>query len=219
MKQFLAGVAATLVVIVLAGVALVVSLGGGASPATAPSPPVTGARVPPPDDLAADETWLGAVDLSSREIVSSDGDLVDVEATGSGIRFGPDGLRADTLVLDATLPFDTVSAQLGDDVRLYAVSGGLAGVERPATILGRDVLVRATGRVSAEGGRLLVEPETVDVGGPAFVSAAMSALARALVTLRLEVPGVPEGMTLRRVAVSGAGFDVRLDGQDVRITR
>ncbi|NHA67408.1 LmeA family phospholipid-binding protein [Phycicoccus flavus] len=220
MRQFLLGVVSTLVVLVLAGAALLASLGGGAGPAPAlPSPAPSGVRVPPPDDLTADQTWLGAVDLRSREVVSADGDLVDVEATGTGVRFGPEALEAATLAIRATVPFDTASEQVGDGTRLYAVSGGLVGLRRPARVLGRDLVVQATGTVRAEDGRLVLEPETVDVGGPGFVGAAASALARDLVRLRLEVPGVPEGMVLREVSVSGAGFDVRLDGTDVTVQR
>ncbi len=152
-------------------------------------------------------------------MVSADGNLVDVEATGTGVRFGPAGLRARTLAIHATIPFDTVSAQVGQGTRLYAVSGGRAGFERPATLLGRDLLVRGTGRVSARDGRLLIEPETVDVGAPGPVEAALSAAARSLVRVTAEVPGVPQGMVLRSVSVSGAGFDVRLDGTDVVIGR
>ena len=222
MKHFLLGVVTTLVV--LAGVAgvVLVSLGSGAEPA-APQPTgstaAPGVRVDPPEDLADDETWLGSVDLRSEDVLAAEGDLVDVRATGAGVRFGPDGLRAARLGIDATIPFDTVAEQVGPDTRVYAVSGGRAGVERKATILGRDVTVRATGTVRADGGQLLIEPETVDLGGPSFVDAAASALARTLVTIRQPVPGVPQGMTLTDVSVSGAGVAASLTGSDVVIGR
>ncbi|MBM6405696.1 LmeA family phospholipid-binding protein [Phycicoccus sp. CSK15P-2] len=220
MRQFLAGVVATLVVLALGAGALVLAVGDGAEPGEPPpSPAPSGVRVPPPDDLGDDETWLGAVDLDSREVVSAEGDLVDVQATGTGVRFGPDGLRARTLAIDATIPFDTVAEQVEGDIRLYAVSGGRAGVERPARVLGRDVLVRATGRVSADRGQLLVVPETVDVGAPDVLESVAGAALRRLVTFRTDVPGVPEGMVLREVSVSGAGFAVRLDGTDVAVGR
>jgi hypothetical protein len=79
--------------------------------------------------------------------------------------------------------------------------------------------VRATGTVQADGGLLLIEPETVDLGGPEFVNTAVSALARALVTIRQPVPGVPEGMALTDVSVSGAGVAASLTGSDVVIGR
>jgi hypothetical protein len=218
-KQFLLGVATTLLVLVVAAGALVVSLGSGATATTPPPPSPSATAPPPPADLGRDETWLGTVDLRSEDVVSAEGDLANVHATGSGIRFGNDGLHADRLDLDATVPFDTVAEQVGPGTRVYAVSGGRAGVERQVTVLGRDLTVRATGRVTADGGKLVIEPETVDLGGPAFVDSAVSALARSLVTIREDVPGVPAGMTLTDIAVSGAGMVVSLTGTDVTVGR
>ncbi len=218
MKQFLLGVLATLVVLAASTGVLLVSLGSGATPAPEATGSATaGAPADPPADLADDETWLGSVDLRSEDVVAAEGDLVDVRATGSGVRFGSDGLRADRLDIDATIPFATVAEQVGPDTRVYAVSGGRAGVERTVTILGRDVTVRATGTVSADGGQLFIEPETIDLGGPSFVDSAASALARTLVTIRQPVPGVPDGMTLTDVSVSGAGVAATLTGSDVSI--
>jgi hypothetical protein len=219
-KQFLLGVLTTLVVLAVAAGALLFSLGPGATsaaPSVSPSASAPASR--PPADLAEDETWLGAVDLRSEDVVSADGDLADVHATGRGVRFGGTGagLRADRLHLEATIPFATVAERVGPDTRVYAVSGGRAGVERKVTILGRDLTVRATGRVRADGGQLLIEPETIDLGGPSFVDSAASALARTLVTIRQDVPGVPSGMTLTGVKVTGAGVGVTLTGTGVTV--
>lgn len=225
MKNFLLGVGATLAAIVLALVVLVLSLGSGAAGATpsvaAPAPSPTGsvAVAQRPTDLTADETWLGAVELRSQDVVSAKGDLVDVVATGSGVRFSDAGLRAERLGIDATIPFDTVAAQVGQDVTVYDAGNGKTGVERKVTILGRDLTLRATGTVTADGGQLLIEPETVDLGGPSFLDAAASSLARSLATIRQDVPGVPAGMTLDAVAVTPQGFDARLSGTDVTIGR
>ena len=222
MKHFLLGVGTTLAVLVLAllGLFLLVGSGGGDAVAV-PSPTASGISPTPeqPDDLAADETWLGSVELRSEDVVSADGDLADVVATGSRVRFSPDGLRADRLDIDATVPYETVAAQVGADARIYDAGGGLAGIERQVSVLGRDVTVSATGTVVADGGQLLIEPETVDLGGPSFLDAAASALARSLVTIREDVPGVPEGMALTAVEVTDAGFDASLSGTDVTITR
>jgi hypothetical protein len=73
--------------------------------------------------------------------------------------------------------------------------------------------------VSADGGQLLIEPETVDLGGPGFVNAAASTLARSLVTIRQDVAGVPEGMTLTAGEVTAEGVDAQLNGTDVVIGR
>lgn len=220
MKRFLLGVLTTLVVLALGAGALLLSLGSGVDPTTAASASPRPSTAPSrPADLAADETWLGTVALDSKDVLAQEGSLADVRASGTGVRFGPAGLRAQRLDLTATLPFDVVAAQVGEGVRLFPAAGGLAGVERTATVLGRDVTVRATGRVVADGGGLLIEPETVELGGPSFVDAAASAVARGLVTLRQDVPAVPEGMVLREVRVTPAGFAVRLDGADVVLGR
>ena len=151
--------------------------------------------------------------------MSADATLTDVVATGSGVRFSESGLRAERLDLDATLPFATVATQIGDGARLYDAGDGLAGIERAVTILGRDLTVRAEGTVVADGGQLLIEPRTVDLGGPDFLDSALSSLARSLVTIRQPVPGVPDGLALTDVAVTPAGFDASLSGTDVTIGR
>jgi LmeA-like phospholipid-binding len=222
-KNFLLGVGATLAVLALALVVLVLSLGSGASSATGPtaSPRPTGTATvaEQPADLKADETWLGAVDLRSQDVVSAKGDLVDVVATGSGVRFSQQGLRAQRLDIDATIPFDTVAKQVGQDVTVYDAGNGKTGVERQVTILGRDITLKATGTVTADGGQLLIEPETVDLGGPSFLDSAASTLARSLATIRQDVPGVPAGMSLDAVTVTPQGFDARLSGTDVTVGR
>jgi hypothetical protein len=92
-----------------------------------------------------------------------------------------------------------------------------AGVERQATILDRDVTLQAEGTVSADSGQLLIGPETVDLGGPSFLDSAASTLARSLATIRQDVAGVPEGMSLTAVQVTPEGFDAQLNGTDVVI--
>ncbi len=226
MKNFLLGVGATLAVLALGLVVLVLSLGSGASGAaggpaspapTSPVPTSSATVAQQPSDLAEDETWLGAVELRSQDVVSAKGDLVDVVATGSGVRFSPAGLEAQLLDIDATIPFATVAEQVGQDVTVYDAGNGKTGVERQVTILGRDITLQATGTVSADGGQLLIEPETVDLGGPAFLDSAASALARSLATIRQDVAGVPEGMSLLAVQVTPEGFDAQLTGTDVVI--
>ena len=104
-----------------------------------PSPTASGPAPQQPDDLEPDETWLGSVELRSQDVVSAEAELADVVASGSGVRFSPEGLRADRLDIDATIPFETVAEQVGEDVRIYPAGGGLAGIERQVTLLGRDV--------------------------------------------------------------------------------
>ena len=219
MKHFLLGVGTTLAVLVVGVFVLLLVLGdGGGAPGAVPSPTASGPAPPPPDDLAPEETWLSTVELRSADVVSADGDLADVVASGTGVRFSPTGLRAQRLDLDATVPFDTVAAEVGQDVRIFPAEGGRAGIERTVPVLGREVTIRATGTVEADAGQLLIEPETVDLGGPEFLDRTASALARRLVTIRQDVAGVPEGMSLTDVEVTDAGFAVTLTGTDVVVS-
>jgi LmeA-like phospholipid-binding len=222
-KNFLLGVGATLAVLALGLVVLVLTLGSDVSGApgalASPAPTASAVVAQQPGDLAEDETWLGAVELRSQDVVSAKGDLVDVVATGSGVRFSEDGLTAEQLDIEATIPFATVAEQVGQDVMVYDAGNGKTGVERQVSILGRDLTLRATGTVSADGGQLLIEPESVDLGGPAFLDSAASALARTLATIRQDVAGVPEGMSLTAVQVTPDGFDAQLNGTDVVIGR
>ncbi len=139
MKNFLLGVGATLAVIALVLVVLVFSLGSGASSATgstaSPRPTGSATVAQQPADLKEDETWLGAVDLRSQDVVSAKGSLVDVVAKGSGVRFSNKGLQAQTLDIEATIPFTTVAEQVGQGVTVYDAGNGKTGVERQVTIL------------------------------------------------------------------------------------
>ena len=97
--------------------------GASATPTPTASPGSSG----PPADLADDETWLGSVDLRSADVVSADGDLTDVVASGTGVRFSAEGLRAERLDIDATIPFATVAEQVGEDVTVYDAGNGKTG--------------------------------------------------------------------------------------------
>ncbi len=218
LRDGLVGAGLLLVVLVLiAGVAfVVVSRPSGSDAEVAPSPtgPVPSGEAP--IDLGPDETWLGDIDLRTSELVAPDAALLDVVATGQGIRSGPDGILAASLDVEATLPFAAVAEQLGEGASL-AADGDRAELRRSVTVLGRTVDVRATGTVRAENGLIVVEPQQIDVGGPDFLADAAGAAVRELVTIREPVEGVPEGLVLREVTVQDDGFRARLDGTDVRL--
>ena len=212
MRSFLAGVLTTLAALAVAAFVVVASLPvADPAPATpAPSTAPSGA----PDSVAQGETWLRDVDLTSSDVLTSDGPLTQVRATGAGVRLTADGLRAERLDLGAVLPFATAARQIGD-VELYAAGNGRAGVRRTASVLGRDLAVRATGTVRAVDGQLVIEPETVDLGGPGLVDTALSAAARRFVTIRHTVTGLPAGMRLTGVSVVGDSFQATLAGTGV----
>lgn len=220
MKQFALGATTMLAALVVAVLAVVWSVGSPGTGAPVPSPAATSSTpASAPTDLADGETWLGDVRLASADVVTGDGGLRDVTAVGRDVTLTADGLRAGRLDLDATLPFDTAAAQIGGGVSLYAAGSGRAGLRREVSVLGREVEVRASGTVRAVDGRLVIEPETIDLDGPDWLDSAASSIVRRLVTIRHAVEGVPDGMALTSVSVRPDGFRAHLRGEGVAITR
>lgn len=213
-KSFGLGVVAGMLgLLVVAGILLMmISSPAGQAlplPSTPPSPG-------PTTSVEPGETWLDDVDVSSSTVLTADGPLRDIAATGSGVTLSSDGLLADELTIVATLPFETTAQQVGDDIKLYA-AGESAGLRRTVEMLGREVDIDATGRVSAENGQLVIEPETVSLGSAGWIDSLASTTIRSLVTVHHTVAGLPAGMRLDSVAVQPDGFRVELSGTSVEI--
>lgn len=218
-KQFVLGAVTMLVALLVAALALVWSVGSPGSGADVAAPtaaPTT--RPTAPADLGKGETWLGDVRLTSSQVVTGDGGLTDVTAIGSGVTLTGDGLRASRLDIDASLPFATAASQIGGGVTLFAAEDGLAGLRRQVSVLGQDVEVRATGAVRAQGGQLVIEPQTIDLDGPDWLDSAASSIVRRLVTIRHTIEGVPQGMALTSVSVQANGFRAHLRGAEVTVS-
>lgn len=217
MRRFLLGLLTGLLAAVLllgAGVAaLALSVPQDEPPPSAPPVAIPGA----PSRIARGQTWLSTVALDSAAVLTADGPLTDVRATGREVSLTEAGLTAGSLTIDAVLPFASAGAQVGDGVVLYAAGSGRAGLRRTVTLLGRDVPVVATGTVRAEDGLLVIEPETVDLGGPSLLNTAASAAVRQLVTVRQRVEGLPQGMRLTSVEVVNGGFRVHLEGRRIAL--
>lgn len=217
MKAFLLGVVTGAVGLVLAGALLLLTLPGegSGSPMPSPSPAPSSSA---PTTVAAGETWLGALDLSSPDVVTGEGRFTDVTATGHDVTLTPEGLRAGRLEISATLPFADAAAQVDPRMRLSPAPDGRVAMVTTVEVLGRALEVHAVSRVGAENGQLVIEPETVDLGGPDWIDAAASALVRSLVTIRHTVQGVPDGMALTAVQVVPDGFAATLTGTSITLT-
>lgn len=226
-KDLLTGAVAMLLVLV-AGTALLwwtVTEPAGESgapaesgPSADPSPGVEGPpRGGPPADLGEDEVWLSDLELDAGAVVAAGSLLRDVRAVGQDVVTGPAGLVAARVRVDATVPFAVVADELGGGSVVRAADDGQAMVERTVEVLGRELRVVATGTVEVEGGRLVVEPRNIDLGGPDFLGDAIAAVVRELVTIEHDIEGLPEGLRLQDVTVRGDGFRARLDGDDVRL--
>lgn len=190
---------------------------GAASPGgpTTPGPDAT----EPPDDLVQGDVWLTGISLDARTLATRDGALHDVVVTGQDIRTGGSGLVARVLDIEATVPFELVAGQIGGDVTVGPVPGhpDRAAVQRTFEAFGRAVDVEATGTVLVRDGLLVIEPRTIDLGGPRFLSELLGTLAREAVTIEHAIEGLPPGLVLLDVAVQGDGFRATLAGTDVRI--
>jgi hypothetical protein len=212
--------------VLLLGVAVVIlwfmasGPAGGGEADPVPSPTVGAGVRPdaePPAGLREEEVWLGNLELDAGTVVAAGSVLRDVRAVGQDVVTGPDGLAAGRLAVDATVPFEVVAGELGQGTVVGAADGGQATVVRTVEALGRQLRVVATGTVEVEGGKLVVEPRSIDFGGPDFLSGATAAVVRALVTVEHDVEGLPDGLVLQDVAVQGDGFRVHLRGDDVTL--
>lgn len=218
------GAVAMLLVLAL-GVALlwwvVTDPAAGGGPAGPHSGPAAGGVPPaghgPPADLAEDEVWLSDLELDAGAVLAAGSLLRDVRAVGRDVVTGPRGLVVAQVGVDATVPFDVVAAELGGGSVVRPAEDGQATVERTVQVLGRELRVVATGTVEAVGGRLLVEPRHIDLGGPDFLGGAIAAVVRELVTIEHDIEGLPDGLTLQDVTVRRDGFRARLTGEDVRL--
>lgn len=218
-KGVVAGVLGTLLLLVVALAVLwwVVTVPVDERDRDPGSPPAAQRRpsVPAPERIGRDEVWLADLRLTASRLVTADSRLRDVRAVGRGVRSSPQGLVADRVDVEATVPFDVVAQELGEGSTVRAADDGQAEVVRTLELLGRELRVVARGTVEVEGGRLVVEPRSIDLGGPDFVSEGLAAAVRQLVTIEHEVEGLPDGLVLEDVVVRGDGFRAGLSGQGV----
>ena len=223
MKDWLIGAAGMVLVLWVMAAILwwtVSDPAGGGEAGPVPPPPAGADRPPaaqPPADLRDDEVWLADLALDAGTVVAAGSILRDVRSVGQDVVAGPDGLVAAQLAVDATVPFEVVANKLGNGTVVRSAGGGQVMVVRTVNALGRDLPVTATGTVEVEAGRLIVEPRSIDLGGPDFLSDATAAVVRGLVTIEHDVEGLPEGLVLQDVAVQDEGFRVNLRGEDIKL--
>lgn len=184
-------------------------------------PPTVGAERPPgtesPADLREEEVWFADLALEAGTVVTAGSMLRDVRAVGKDVVTSPEGLVAARVTVDATVPFEVVADELGDGTVVRAADGDQAMVVRTVEVLGRELRVVATGTVEVEAGRLVVEPRSIDFGGPDFLSDAVADIVRGLVTIEHGIEGLPHGLVLQNVAVQDDGFRANLRGHRVKL--
>ncbi|WP_205305130.1 LmeA family phospholipid-binding protein [Nocardioides sp. 616] len=184
------------------------------------SRPEDAARAPgaePPSDLGTDEAWFEELRLDAATLVTEGSLLHDVEAVGQDVVTSPETVVAGRVSVEATVPFAVVADEVGGGTSVGAAADGQATVVRTVEVLGRDLRVTATGTVEAQGGRLVLEPSSIDIGGPDFFSDATATLVRQLVTIEHDIEGLPDGLVLQDVVVQDDGFRAYLRGERVRL--
>lgn len=191
--------------------------GAGAEPAPPSTAPEALANAEPPADLGEDALWLGALELTAGKAVVAGSILRDVRATGQDVVTGPGGMTAAQLAVDVTVPFDVVAGELGDGTEVRAADNGQVVVLRTVPAFGRNLPVVATGTVEAQEGKLVVEPRSIDLGGPAFLADTIAGVVRGLVTIEHEIEGLPEGLVLQDVRVQDDGFRAAFRGEHVNL--
>ncbi|HHW82215.1 MAG TPA: LmeA family phospholipid-binding protein [Actinomycetales bacterium] len=187
-----------------------------------PAPPTDAfgrPRVPtPPPALAQDEVWLGNVSVDAAALVAAGTPLNDVVASGVDITSGPDGIVAAYLEVTATVPYSVVEAELPAGTTVGPAGGGEVRIRSAVEVLGRELAVAANGAVHVVGGKIVVDPTAIDLGGPDWLSELLADITREIVTFEHEIEGLPEGLVLQKVVVQDDGFRATLVGADVTIT-
>lgn len=181
-------------------------------PAAEPAEPTATAA---PAPVGEEQLSFDRLDGSGGTLVSADAQLEDVRLTARDVSIHGSGLTMGEVTVDGVVPFDVVAAQIGPGVHVEAAGDGRARITRSAEVLGQQVPLSATGRVQAVGGNVVVEPTTVEVGGPQWLEELLGRTARSLVTISHPVEGLPEGLRLDDVDVGDTGFQVHLSGRDV----
>lgn len=213
------GAVVMLVLVVAAlGVAwwqLTAEQGGSADVSVDAGPPPPEPAAEPPSDLGEDEIWIADVDLDAGTLVLPESTLTDVVATGHGVRSAPDRILVDHLDVLATVPFTQIEGELGGDTQVRPAGGGQASIQRTVGAMGRQLTVVATGTVEVVDGLLVVNPTSIDLGGPDLLSRATATLVRETVTIQHAIEGLPEGLVLQDVEVHEDGFRADLRGEDI----
>lgn len=188
-----------------------------APPPTAATPAAPSGDLTPPGGIGAGEVWAAGSRLESARVDTEAGEIADVVITAEGVHAGQEGAQAGSVEATARVPFTTVERQVGNGIRLAHDGSGSVRATAPFTVLGRTLHVSGTGEVRPDGEYLLVVPGSLDTPGPDVIGDAIGAAARAAITVREPISGLPEGMLLTGIRVLDDGFHVQLQGDQVAL--
>ena len=195
----------------VAALAAVVGL-GAAAPGASPDPPTT-----PRASVSSDGTRLTFERLegSGGVLTSPQGRVEDLELSARDVVVAGSTMTMGTATVDGVVPFTLVADEIGPGTTVTAIGQGQARVTRTVEVLGRRLGISATGRVDVEDGAVVVDPVSVETGGPQWLEGFIARTAGRFVALRHDVEGLPEGLELQRASVADDGIRVQLTGEDV----
>ena len=194
----------------VAGLAAVVGLGpvAGASADQPATPPVSAA----PDGT---RLTFERLEGTGGVLTSPQGRVEDLELSARDVVVAGSTMTMGTATVDGVVPFTLVADEIGPGTTVTAIGQGQARVTRTVEVLGRRLGISATGRVDVEDGAVVVDPVSVETGGPQWLEGFIARTAGRFVALRHDVESLPEGLELQRAAVADDGIRVHLTGQDV----
>ncbi len=159
------------------------------------------------------------VKLEAPVVTAQGSRLRSVLATGHDVGLPTNGnvdigrLRAEALVTYAE-----VLRQGGLDGELSRAPGGRVRLRGDITIIGETLPVTALAKVTADGRRLRIEPESLELGGGRTLTASLTGSITDRFTLTYRVRGLPKGTVLKKVTARRDGLFVELTGTDVTLT-
>ena len=153
------------------------------------------------------------IDFSAEDLGQPEGTRADVVLRGAEVPlselFGVvERVPVERLEGTVTVSYELLAAQLGGDTRLERDGDGLR-LTRTVELLGRQVPLTASGRVTLEGADLVVDVRDA-AGAGVELPAVVVDQAGDLLDLRYTVPPLPYGLTLSAVRPADDGVVVDL---------
>lgn len=136
-------------------------------------------------------------------------DATDVDVPASGDATA--GSVRGTLLVT----YQEVQDRSGLPVRMAPAGNGEVRLSGEVVVLGVTIDVSSIARVRADGKTLRVVPQSFELAGGDAVSASLEGVLKDRFSVSYRLRGLPDGVTVRRVAAQSDGFHVTLAGTDV----
>jgi hypothetical protein len=180
-------------------------------------PAVTVRGFPFLTQLAARE--FDDVDVTARLVRTGNGRARRVEAHGHDVRVPSGGdVVVGRLEATGTVPYAEVERRLGrPGLSLSAAGDGQVRLRSDVPVPGGTLAVTARGEVRVRGTRVRLVPAGLRLQSGGTVPGSVSALLRDRLSVRFQVPGLPDGVRVERVTAAASGFVVDVAGADLTL--